>query len=247
MKPFLGLLILTFHAVATASIPVSWNQKVLPDVLSLSDVEAALQREGVSPGPLLMARGSSDVQEIKNCHDYLVAKKLGFGPNSTFAKAMESFYIQRCRALTFIQSAAPSKQSFLDHFFTMSSHQHLPICMGEMGGDSGFWEINNQQTLRGDSLAMNPWTVGLNNSSLELSDGAEVRIFDQLAYGDINGDGIEDVLMSSGSYYLEGTARSYQTYELTKNDGVQNTLKILKQSGPSLNGVVYGCPMTFNF
>lgn len=157
-------------------------------------------------------------RDVKTCKEYKKAIRGGFAASTTVAMAGESFFIQRCGYLEFLERARPAKESHLRPF-EIADASVLPPGMGGIGGDSSYTEKLNKAVASGTSwkgFAPNYEANRLSKTQFALNGDGERIDFDLLALGDFNQDGLDDALLSVSSGATEGTMRIYETYVVTR-------------------------------
>jgi hypothetical protein len=153
-------------------------------------------------------------RSVATCEEYLAAKKEGFEPSdgSTAGQADESFFKHPCATLEHLGRAKPSKQSFLaDYHFSASSLADFPDCV-----DAGS---------KTKVTAVRP-------HGFTFADDAQEVVLELVAWGDWNGDGIEDVLANVGTYAVGGTLRTYTNVTFTRKAG-EKVFRVVKEGGQS--------------
>lgn len=248
MKSFISglfsLALLIGARPALAVYDVEWSPDVLPDVRTLADVTAAMDREGFEKYPLVLTDGEKE-ESVTACRRYLELKGAGFIAATSSDALLESTFVYRCQSLRFLAAASKSPTTYLAREFTHRSAHELPSCFGETSDDSGFWGANNDRVRKGENLASRQWEfVEIDLFNMALTGRTEFRSFKFLALGDVNGDGIEDALLASGAFLFDGSARKYEAYRVTRVDPKKEVFAIMEQTGASINSVIHGCPKT---
>jgi hypothetical protein len=201
------------------SAPMPFESHVVTGCLSHSDIEM-LASEPLSLGENTGVRGVTltdphnvNAQRmVTNCKDYDTAAHAGWYALSTYDQSIESFFKRSCGVLALMANGAKAERSFLgksedgfgnaDRISASAIAALVPEGRGLTIGDlvrSGSVTI----------LAEQPRRIVLSANGLqgELS---------EIARGDFDGDGIEDMLAFLAVHAQNGTFRSYDVLVLTR-------------------------------
>ena len=220
----IGLLFLLAAAsqpLAQAQYPVRWTRAVGPP--SRQALRAKLLKPPARKprsDRIYFDHGDTG-REIRTCADYLRALKHDWGGSgNTYEQSIESFFKDECDVMWLVLAAKPSRVSYVRGFkldesaldllppslsFNLSAEQEEAADQAEQSGLS--WKkYNPEMKLVGKKL--NEITVD--------EDPFSRVILEIKAFGDFNGDGVEDVLLFRASYLTQGTARDYTPVILTR-------------------------------
>ena len=190
------------HPAAEPRFPVRTTESFGVDV---TEIEGTLD-ESVYMGALnergnhrlVLRKRMDDGEEVTiepaTPREYLKLRAEGYCAMSTFDITMESFFIRRTRPLIHLSYAKPSEKSYVsDLRLDEIDAGTLPGVWFHLGEypESPFATLTDYdpEFRVEDPLA----------ESLTIWCGTVVNTFDVVAWGDFDGDGIEDVLLSYGS------------------------------------------------
>jgi hypothetical protein len=182
--------------------PVRWNRAVGPP--SRQALRAKLLKPPASePRP----------DEIQSCADYLRALKEG---RDGAQSADESFVAAECDPILLVLAAEPSRVSYVQGFkLDESALGLLPASVSFIADEDkdkverkGLSWKRYHPKMKLLRKAFNEITVAEDDEN-----GVNLRI---MAFGDFNGDGVEDVLLSKENFEIEGHGRSYSAVILTR-------------------------------
>jgi hypothetical protein len=185
-------------------------------------------------------------RDVTTGREWLEARREGFGALTTFDISMQSWFVSSAGALAHILNARPSRASYVQEIsFGTNVVSVLPCTLVAFWRHGLLHQIDNgrvfpglakdweQFARKGDYLSCGagmPLLTDLysdvtvsNRSPNEISiivggeeDGTKV-ILSLIAWGDFDGDAIEDLLLECTTYYLGGSGRSYDHVMLTRN------------------------------
>ena len=161
-----------------------------------------------------------------SCQEWAQSRAVGLdGSFNTYERTMESFFIDTCSILFAMKDAKPAKRSFLANpRVGLSNFNLLPVSvLSSLSGDA---EV--------DKLAAKG--VRISNAGREVKvlhktkDSARFQYdfdpetkkyyselyLEEKGRADFDGDGIEDIFVSSAEYATEGTFRYYDYFLLTR-------------------------------
>ena len=217
-------------AAGSETLPVHWTKdlKIPPEGATPAGVKKLLDREvdmSKSGGSLEAAseEPGKAAETVKTCRRYLELKDDGYDWGTTYDLSMESWFKSACNPLALLKDARPSKRSFLaDYHFSKESLADFPPCLGGIGGDSSYSRALEAAMKGGTSWrAFAPAKkVGeVRPHGFDFADASEEVSVDFVLWGDLDGDGIEDVVADVASHSKEGTARWYVQDVLTRFEG----------------------------
>lgn len=223
-KSSMWVLIATLFVIATGSRqaaqaqhPVRWTRAVGPP--SRQALRAKLLK------PLARKPRSQKIyfdhgesgHEIRTCADYLRALKHDWGRSgNTYEISTESFFIGECDVIWLVLAAKPSRVSYVRGFkLDESALDLLPASVSAFEDDDKdelerkglSWKKANPE-MKLVAKTLNEITVAEDESSRV---SLEIK-----AFGDFNGDGVEDVLLFKAQYLTQGTFRYYTPVILTR-------------------------------
>jgi hypothetical protein len=205
---------------AQAQIPVRWTRAVGPP--SRQALRAKLLKPPArKPRSKKIYFGHETGREIRTCVDYLRALKHGWGGSgNTYEQDIESFFKDECDVMWLVLAAKPSRVSYVRGFkldesaldllpptlsFNLFAEQEEAADQAEHSGLS--WKKYNPEMK----------LVGKKFNEITVDEDPSSRVILQIkAFGDFNGDGVEDVLLFRTSYLTQGTARDYTPVILTR-------------------------------
>jgi hypothetical protein len=204
-------------AAPAAAPPVSWSSELkLP---SLAAIDEALAQP-VNDMPDVVLEDQS-VHAIKTCKDLLAVAKVKFHPSPDNGDAWDSILNNglRCFALDALKAAKPAAASYLGWFkFSRAGVAKLPA-----GLTMQFAAADQARVLKAEK-ACKAW--GKYDPSLTLkldgTDQGEVRghgwagRLTLYARGDLDGDGIEDLMVLREGQVEGGTASSSMIFIITQ-------------------------------
>jgi hypothetical protein len=169
---------------------------------------------------------------VETIKEYKAAIKSGYTAYTTYDLAMESWFIGADATVGFMAQAKPSQSSYLKGKFL----EQLPVTLLDPLGSAHEYQYLKQDAARGNSLLdyMEPKShrplhdVKLDGHKLTFSDDNYDYSVAELARGDIDGDGIEDVLIMVSAYVRGGSGRIYFTIVASKTSRHQRQLRLSK-------------------
>lgn len=215
------LLLILFTALPApqARYLVRWTSAVGPR--SRQGLEAQLKRPVKLPRGQTIHEHNVSQRAIRTCADYARAKKDGWSDEAnTYERSTESFFKDQCDVPQLVLAAKPSRVSYIKNFkldeaaldLLPPSLSTTPVGELEQAAD----EAERQ------GLSWKRFNPGLKIRD-KYADGMEVEEPDVAtvsleikAFGDFNGDGIEDVLLFKSMHAIGGTARYYEPVILTR-------------------------------
>lgn len=203
------------------------------DLKSLSELPDLMKKnlDSVTLIKEIPEKKDFDYKTVSNCPQYLEFVTQGYGPNTNVDIAMEGFFKMRCRPIEWLSKAKPSKMSFVKNYsFSKKSIKELPPSLGGLGGDSSHQAALEKALSQGKSWSgFDPSmkVKKVSSDKLEIANKSEEIIFQILASGDMNDDGMEDLILFVGTYAVGGSFRAYDTVIVTRKKG-QKLFRIVK-------------------
>jgi hypothetical protein len=220
-------------AVGPAKYPLRWAASLkLNDVAAIA--AARSEKKKTNGEALSLTRGEGAAAQkvsVEDCAQYQKAVEEGFEPQTTFDISQESFFKARCTPLRFLTEARPSAESWVkDLRLDKDPLALLPASMNlDMEGPS-----DDQKAAIGAGARLNTYSPKLvvkrkaADAVVFLAPESKVEsTVDVVAFGDLDHDGIEDVLLFQTLHSLEGSLRSYHHLVATRK-GADQPLVILR-------------------
>jgi hypothetical protein len=212
------------HGAATADegrYPIWWSPVLELD--SLDNVEQRLDRRlwkdwdsglelyGLTNGRRLTA-------DANNCRELKMLTAVGFHGRGTNGLAIQSGLLAKCRAIEMLGRAQPARRSFVrdfvlnaDALYSMPAPLDGPSC-----------DFMCRQLYAND-IGL-PWSAFETVGRVEVEEENAIKV---LEYGwarkiqlvgraDVNGDGVEDLMLIVGSWATQGTLDSTSFFVLTR-------------------------------
>jgi hypothetical protein len=216
---------------------LTFEGKVVRGSIHKSEIDSLLARRvdiGGNPSPYGKYGLGFTYQEGKlpafSCQEWAQARMLGLDSElNTYERTMESFFKDTCGFLYALKDAKPAKRSFIANpQVGLSNISLLPVTMlHTLSGDhvEGFDEATARKVRISQLVAKRKAKVLQRTASalaLEYAFEPERKAygyrmnFDERARADFDGDGIEDIFISSAWYVTEGTFRAYDYFLLTR-------------------------------
>ncbi len=228
MKNIIVLMILPLILVCSgcgrsAEHPVRWTSAI--KLRSYSDISKQMNAKvdmSKSGGELVLTGPypKESKRKVATCREYLSLIGQGYGAQTTYDISMESWFVDRCGPLALMVKARPSRVSFLDKFdISKNPLSDLPAsAYPALSGD----EVRDVAAAEKAGKRLGSFDPGAKvktrkrHATTIQFDGMEAT-YDQVAWGDFNHDGIEDVLIFRSEHAPGGSYRSYEHFLLTKN------------------------------
>lgn len=223
--------ILGCGGVSRVTYPVRWTRHV--ELAGLADIEATLDRPVVTsngeeelillppgrhPRPADAEQGP-DAVRIHSVREYLRYQDLEYYAGTTLEMMVESHFKFAALPAKYLKRARPSRESFVADLRLDSGHLRLPPSLGlDAVGEAEGIEQSERLAAEGQSW-QEIWPEARftgDETSLTVSDEGCVVSIDLLAWGDFNGDGIEDVLLFVTWRAVGGSMRIYWAAALTR-------------------------------
>ncbi|HKV41608.1 MAG TPA: hypothetical protein VJX67_20560 [Blastocatellia bacterium] len=198
--------------------PVRWTRAVGPP--SRQALKAQLRQPVKKPRSQKIYEHTEAQREIRTCIDYASARRDGWSDSAnTYERSTGSFFRDQCDVALLVLAAKPSRTSYLHNFklneaglnllppslsWAVSNDEEEAVAEAERKGLS--WKSFNP--------ALKVLEKGANSITVD-EDGDRITL-EIKAFGDFNGDGIEDVLLFKSCSATEGTMREYEPVVLTR-------------------------------
>jgi hypothetical protein len=182
---------------------------------------AKLKRPVKRPSGQNIYEHSERQREIRTCSDYARAKKDGWSDSAnTYERSTESFFKDQCDVLLLVLKAKPSRASYVTDFkLDEDALDLLPLSLSSI--------LSNDEERAADKterrgLSWKKFKPGLKlvkkgANWMAVEEPGEARISLEIkAFGDFNGDGIEDVLLFKSTSAINATFRYYEPVILTR-------------------------------
>ena len=216
---------------ATGKYRVRWSEGV--KLKSTADIAAALDEDVLAKGQSLDLVHNEDKRTVRTCGDYSKATADGFAPENNPGIAAESFFKARCIPLLFLREARPSATSWVsDLRLDRNALRTLPASMNlsmESLSDQEKEAIAGGQRL----AAFDPRLVVVKASATSVTfDDPKVltSTVQIVAWGDLDHDGVEDVLLFQSLHSLEGSFRAFSHWVATRK-GPKEPLMTVRELG----------------
>ena len=164
----------------------------------------------------LSTNGQDKRIRVETCQQYTNAIHQGAFAFTTFDMTMQGWFQRAAGTLQFIESATPSTHPLPDSFLS-----HLPVSLLGWHGSDAEAQIK-QDTRKGITLKDYARSGKVKNLKRERhqirfqTEGQDFGI-EELARGDVDGDGFEDALVFVTWHYREGSGRGYELQVWSRN------------------------------
>ncbi len=202
--------------------PVRWTSLV--PIKSVADIDHQMQVPvdmSQSGGELELTDAKGKRVKVTTCQEYGDLKDKGLAPQTTYDISMESWFIDVCKPLQFLKIAKPSKSSFVSKFDLKDDPlSNLPIELGLwLSGDA-------ERAVQLASARGTTWGQYVPDAKVEAAENDQIVVkskkddsatyINLIAWGDFNGDGIEDVLLQVSHHVLSGSYGDHGFRVLTR-------------------------------
>lgn len=198
------------------TLPVRWTAAVpmaagdWPDVAKLLDRPVDIHTDK----KMVLVEGKDEKSPTTGT-EYLKLRDAGYTFKTNYDNMKEAWFKAATLPLVWLSRCKPARQSFLRDFDPAKDPQGtLAILPASVGFD-----LASQHT---DGLWMKAWPGSTAKATAQPRE-IDVRdheggqtILQVLAWGDSNGDGVEDCLLLVANYATEGTFKSYQYVTVTR-------------------------------
>lgn len=203
-----------------AAHPVRWLEEVAPPGRAALEARLAQPVKNEIPDPLVEeTRDGRTV--IRTCTDYAAAKKRRWEPANNFQIAVEAAFREQCEVGALILAAKPSRQSFLDTFtLDTSALDRLPPTLSYALSGDAERAASEAERLGKSWKTFKPAAIVVETPStheLVVEEPDDARIDLRIkAFGDFDGDGVEDVLIFVSTHAIGASFQSYEPIVLTR-------------------------------
>jgi hypothetical protein len=224
----IGLLVVLAAAsqpTVQAQHPVRWTRRVGPS--SRQVLEAKFSAPVKKPRSQKLYEGR---REIRTCAGYARAKNRGWEAGNGYELATESFFKDQCQTLAVVLTGKPSRTSYVRNFkLNDAALDLLPptLTFAPFGEDEEIDKAEQQglswkrfkpglkikEKSANGITVLEPGMDGQGKPDPQADATVELEI---KAFGDFNGDGIEDVLLFKEDHPVEGTFYGYELVILTR-------------------------------
>jgi hypothetical protein len=200
------------------AFPVRWEAKVAPPGRAGLDAQMKQRPRGMEPDDALdNVDDKGENHPIRTCDDYEKAKKEGWAPANNAQGATESWFIGTCDVVKLLLKAKPSRVSYVgDLKMDRTALDLLPPSIADMPDDDARLERAAKAGLSLRQYLPKLKILAGDPGHLRISEVESMYDIEIVGYGDFNGDGFEDVLLSRGSYATHGSMHVYDTVILTR-------------------------------
>lgn len=193
---------------AFAQHPVRWTRAVGPP--SRQALKMKLLRPVKKPPSQKIYEHTGREREIRTCTDYAQAKKNGWEDDANgFERATGSFFKDECEPVLLILAAKPSRVSYVVGFtLNQATLDILPpsLSFTPVGELEEKADAAERQGLSWKQFKPGLKMLEKGADSMTVEEPGEARIQLEIkAFGDFNGDGVEDVLLIKSDRAIGGT------------------------------------------
>jgi hypothetical protein len=197
------------------------------DAEVLADVRQALSAVDENAFPLLVRKDPTRVQKEKrttpnSCRSWSSLRKRGYAPKSSVAQQLDAGALVRCGALEFLARAKASRVSHVEHVFADTGPEDLPAIVASATSKLAL-RARAAAVSKGMTLAeflpdarVGPSELSGRVSIVEPASVTSV-IVNVECWGDVNADGIEDLLVSVMNSSDDGTYFDMRLLEVTRS------------------------------
>jgi hypothetical protein len=211
-------------SASSGSYPIRWTHFVsLGSLEQLKDMDTFLAQpvrtvNGIETIGMVNEAGSEVT--VSTPKDWLRFSAQGYGPKSTYDIKAEGWYKRTCLPRMYLKNAVPARISYLHDFdFSQDPLKQLPATLGFDGTFGERCQEIEQEVKRGKTWhdlsptlqfeAEDPYRV-------VIEDDEELTTIDLLAWGDFDGNGVEDFLLDVANRFKTGTMCCYRMVTLTR-------------------------------
>ena len=204
-----------FASIVSENHPIRWTSEI--KIKSLDEIEGIfnksidMSKAGTNSSLELTGKNNEKITVV-TCNEYFGLKDKGYYARTTYDIAMESWFQEGCEVLKLLSDAKPSEISYLSEFrLSVDAVNILPPTFG--------FQVSGDNTDKAEKLAREGKKFIDYDKDIEvkMEDNDTISIEGEgyngklslLAWGDFNGDGIEDLMFNvyyhtSGSYSHNG-------------------------------------------
>lgn len=164
-----------------------------------------------------------DFEKISTCREYKNAIDKGYAPRSNMDNKLSDPFKWLCKLLEIIPKMMPYTQSFISNpRVGIVDLNLLPaeifLELTDLESDSSIKKLPSGKTMQ-DLLDENEISLkSTTQSSISINNGGMGQYLFEIARGDFDDDGLEDILLFSYTYSLTGTFGYGDVYILSRND-----------------------------
>jgi hypothetical protein len=166
----------------------------------------------------ILSKAGSKIH-VETVNQYQTALKNGYFAATTYDMTMQSYFIQAEAVLDFMTHAHTSQRSYLGKQAVLD----LPVTVLESFGEGG------KEAVKG--MTVRDCTPRVAKGVVEFRYQDCDYWVQELARGDVDHDGCEDVLLMMG-VYAQGSGRHFQTLVATRTEPNQRQLQLIKFPSP---------------
>lgn len=192
----------TMSPGAAGPLPVRWNRAAYPWITSVADCERLWRTHTVGGEPpsdtLFLQKDFEDREgiEVRTCAEFRAAHERGYGAMSNYSHVEASSWQFADGILSTLPALEPSTRSTFDGAdLVADARRLLPPKV-------------RRNELCFDPDAPSEWTI--EGGEITRSDIGYWEILRPVAFGDLDGDGWEDMLATRYGGYEGGTGRQYE-------------------------------------
>jgi hypothetical protein len=217
--------------LAGRRIPVQWTEVV--EVSRLADIDTRLRGPVSLPSEddELVLHLAGSAAAVRTYADYTSFRILGYKGESTYARKMESHCVKTCEALLLLRRARASRASYVSEFrLDDRTLAMLPVSLLRVRS------TGPAEPARASSKLGANWSDVLRDAVIRKAAGGGIEIrltgwrlaLQVVAFGDIDGDAVEDVVMwrllrTEDAPYAE---YGYVVLKRTEPDGALHAMQI---------------------
>lgn len=204
---------------ATAEYAVAWSNDLA--LGSLGDIDERLRRE--ERVPFCDLSKDDTVVEAASCQQWFKLRAEGYEPSSTIEETGDGAARIKCGTLQQLKSAAPATKSFVRGLkLDASLLAVLPAALATALSREEVESVKNAERAQESLQTYDPKARAKKLSAqlgLEIheGDGASTITVRPQAWGDFDGDGTDDLLVSVDNTMTEGSLSTVRLIALTRN------------------------------
>ena len=197
-------------ADAKEVIPVWWNRAELPEIQTVADCEGAWvtwrpnSEVPAHAHTVELTMPSGQLVEAKSCAEWRVLTDAGGYAYSTFNVSMEGQFSERAALYSAIPHLKPARRSgFAGKPWASYARSFLTA---------------DDACLRGVRVKFDQVEWEVAELQIDYRDESTYQCAKLLARGDFNGDGWEDLILSTGGGAVQGSMRGYSVMMFTRRE-----------------------------
>ena len=205
--------------------PVRWTHHV-----ELKDLDEARAIDKYLDAPVITVNGREKINMVEingnaeavatTPREWLELRGKRHAPRTTYDIRAESWFKSVVVPKLFLACARPARVSHLHDFrLTDRPLRKLPLHLGLNFMEDWKWEKRLARFQRGETWGEIRPTLGVeveDEHAIVVAGDGEKNCINLLAWGDFDGDGIEDVLLSVANYAIRGTSCAYRYVIVTR-------------------------------